>query len=545
MALKILRAYTRKSIYDENTSDRFARDRQRNSIETWAAIHGPYQIVWYEDLDVSGLKEANRSGWLKLVADLDPVTDYAVIVEDYDRSHRNVRDALSFFDDILAPYRIRYISVTNNLDLSTPDGRAWFINRMNQAEYEARKARDRMEKTIKYKTEKLGRHWGRNPFGCDREEKSKQLIPTRKFYFYNPVTDEAQIGKGETPAGFEIRYFFDALHSLFHIHSRGDYSLNDTAIAANKAGWRHWTHDGTPVPFNRIDINRILRAWRLYAGELPPGYSARNKRPILAGGHQPILPVELCYKVGEVLEQRHHIRVPQNLMSSIYLLSGIARCGHCGNRLTGQPMNNHRDLYYRHSDTKVHDCPERMVRCEIIDSSILAMLNQLVGLNEIIKQVASRVYQALTLSTAIPDTVSVLQAKKEQLERLIDLHLLGKISQEQYLKRQDVLQAEIDDLESRTTAQGTIANLEQEVMAVMTNITRLNDAPIGDKRLIILKIIDRILVKDSKVIKIIPTKEASPLFSLCQALPKSYIQQRDTLTILELMDLPKHTDILV
>ncbi|MCB0168464.1 MAG: hypothetical protein KDI79_29820, partial [Anaerolineae bacterium] len=61
-----------------------------------------------------------------------------------------------------------------------------------------------------------GRHVGAIPFGCDRDRHTKHLIPTCRYYYFNPdseatapglVPDEVtgEIEAPNPPDGYEVR----------------------------------------------------------------------------------------------------------------------------------------------------------------------------------------------------------------------------------------------------------------------------------------------------------------------------------------------------
>ncbi len=68
----------------------------------------------------------------------------------YDRSHRNLREFLTFQDDVLSPRGQALISASQNIDLNTTGSRAMAAVLMTFAEMEARKASDRMKATIQF-----------------------------------------------------------------------------------------------------------------------------------------------------------------------------------------------------------------------------------------------------------------------------------------------------------------------------------------------------------------------------------------------------------
>ena len=252
--------YIRKSIFDddETSPDRYSPARQRAAIER--SCPRDCALEWYEDLNISGRHEADRPHWQRLLNDLSRPDVAGIIVESYDRSHRNVKEFLTFYDNHLAPRGLRLISATQNIDLSTADGRAMASVIMAFAEMESRKAGERMAATIRYKVEGEGRHWGATPFGCSRDPQTKHLVPSTGFYWYNPTTREARPDDAEMPPPWEKRYFHDSLRATFDYYSNGGYSVAETGHALNLAGWLHWKQDcKTPKPFNRQTVHSVVR----------------------------------------------------------------------------------------------------------------------------------------------------------------------------------------------------------------------------------------------------------------------------------------------
>jgi DNA invertase Pin-like site-specific DNA recombinase len=66
---QFLLGYIRKSIIDE-VEGAPSPARQKSTIRQRAEQHG-FQVKMYDDMDISGCYEANRSGWQNLLRDLD------------------------------------------------------------------------------------------------------------------------------------------------------------------------------------------------------------------------------------------------------------------------------------------------------------------------------------------------------------------------------------------------------------------------------------------------------------------------------------------
>lgn len=204
--------YIRKSVLDAD-DESASPARQRAAIEKAISARYPgAAIEWYEDLNISGRYEANRPDWQRLLQDLENQGGNGIVVESIDRAYRNVKEFLSFYDNVLAPAGRTLISATQEIDMSTAQGRAMASLLMTFAEMESRIAGERFSATIRFRMRSEGRHYGGIPFGCERDEKSHHLIPSQAVYWYNPATGEARAD--EFP-GAERRYYYDGLRAMY------------------------------------------------------------------------------------------------------------------------------------------------------------------------------------------------------------------------------------------------------------------------------------------------------------------------------------------
>lgn len=531
-------AYIRKSILkDGEESD--SPEIQRAAIERWNQNNGPYKLIWFQDIDYTGLNE-NRPDWQRLLHYLPNTAGIAAY--NYTKTHRNVKDYLNFYDEYIAPFGKILVDVTNPmLDLRTADGRFMATVFMAGAEHHARKSSALMKDKVSFTVYKKGRHWGRTPYGCDRDEATKHLIPSTKHYFYNPATGQVVKSEGGLPEGWETRYYFDGLRAIYDLYSTGNRSITDVAMIANDDGWRRRGKGDIPTKFDRIAIYRILKNWQLYAGTLTPG--ARKERTIPAA-HKPILPVELCHKVGDILKKRNIVRYSEKSAASIYLLSGVLHCDVCRQWMSGQIINGiYR--YYRHGDAKTERCRERMVRCEQVDQLVTDMIMELVSLQSVIEGVASKVHRALQLASRGEEATDYLFIKEKERERLIDLRVSGLISKEDYVTRLKPIQDEIDRVENKVATRHVFSDLEELTNRIMTGLSLLPQATAPDKRQIVRSLISKIFIKGNQITGIIPTTEAMPLFSMCKALQIPQFEQNVTiLDFIEVPNLNQYVDIL-
>lgn len=452
-------AYIRKSVYKDPRA--VSPEMQRAAIQQWADRNGPFAIEWFEDLGLSGRFEANREGWQALLQRLDENNPavYGIAVYNYTKTHRNVVHYLKFYDDRIAPLGKRLVDVSNpSLDLATANGRMLGSIQMAVAEAHSRQTSENIIEAIHHVQAVKGRHYGPTPFGCDRDPDTYHLIPSAKFYYLDVSSGDTRPGQGDPPPGYEQRYYHDALIAAAGLID-GSRSFAECAALLNAAGWRFWTRDKSePILFNRQQVLGIARHHALYAGELPAPPTGPTRRPDLPGGHQPILPVEVAAAMGGGWRARHSVHSGRPFGGGVrsYLLTGIIYCGACGERLHGcaDALRSGGEVRrYRHTYATGKICPERSVRCEIIDNQVLDAMQEFIGYGEIIAR-ASRELRTVYTMAALDDQGegATLAGKQREEERLIDLYQDGLISKEQFVSRQAAIKADIARLQQQLDA---------------------------------------------------------------------------------------------
>lgn len=113
--------YVRKSVMtDEKT---LSPQVQAERIRALAASRGDHDLIILEnDLDVSGMKVAERADYMRLVAAIESGEATAVYAFDLSRLHRNTKEALRFFE-LAEAHGVPVRMVEGNIDTSGPTGR--------------------------------------------------------------------------------------------------------------------------------------------------------------------------------------------------------------------------------------------------------------------------------------------------------------------------------------------------------------------------------------------------------------------------------------
>lgn len=513
---QILLGYRRKSMV-RNQADLVSPERQARSCELWLEMHGDeYSIEWYEDVEGhrSGRWEKTRPGWRDLLTQLDRPDVAGVIADTLDRVYRNVKEFGEFLDRLKAA-RKKLILVKQSIDTDTAIGQAITMFMMVVYQLESDQTAERMTRNIEYKRKELGRHWGPTPFGCDRDA-AGQLVPSARIYLINPATGEAILRNGTDPDGYEPRRYYDSLFAAATLYAEGVHSYDDVAASLNAAGWRYGAAAKGHAPrlYTRDDIRRIASFWQLYRGELPLGNITNAKNPVIvAGGHGPILPVDLCDKLGAIKSQRAGSTWSRaGEEKRLYLLSDIAHCVVCGRKLKGY-FQNGRQLY-RHYGAK-QGCTERWSDAATLEGQVLARLTTLAQ-SELLAEIAAEARRLARELFAQSDTTAPLLAEldreRERLTRLEDMYLDGDIDRDRYRQRKSDLTQKIAEIEDKLYTASHTVNFDQVYERIINTLNRLDSAKPETQKALINSLIERLDVGSSQVVHLQPRPWAKPFF---------------------------------
>src|SRR5215471_7140876 len=118
----IYTGYVRRS--SEMQKDNYSIDAQKRAITEAYRLMGKPNPVFYEDDERSARGEqiAKRPAFKKLMDDIGAGRVQMVMVHSFDRWSRNVMVALQSFR-MLADHQVAFISLSEHIDYSTPEGR--------------------------------------------------------------------------------------------------------------------------------------------------------------------------------------------------------------------------------------------------------------------------------------------------------------------------------------------------------------------------------------------------------------------------------------
>ncbi|MDT0466416.1 recombinase family protein, partial [Streptomyces gibsoniae] len=279
--------------------------RQREDCERLADLRSWQAVKVYEDNDVSAFKRnVVRDEFELMLKDLRAGLINGVIAYDLDRLARQPRDLERLIEIFDERPRLEFATVTNDVNLGTPDGRTMarvMVAFANKSSHDTSRRIKRKHLELAQQGKDSG---GPAPYGWCKDDRSKVDPEAAR------AIREAQ---REVLAGVRI----GTIRTRWQAEGLGN----------PREGTKRMAHHGV----EHILTNPRLVGFRTYHGEILYG---DDGQPVM-GDWEPINTVEEWEAVCAVVAERKR-KHPGHSLARKYLLSGIARCGVCKNKIRGQ-----------------------------------------------------------------------------------------------------------------------------------------------------------------------------------------------------------------
>lgn len=177
-ATKVI-AYTRVSTLGQ-AEDGESLERQAARIRAYCEAKGLPEPEIISDEGLSGFK-SNREGFQRLISLCESRQVRTVIVYDLSRLSRSVRGTLEFIEDTVNKNGIEFISLLNDIDTSTPTGKAFLgitaiFNQLYRDEIAFK-----TKEALSHKRAKQEKTGGTVPFGFELVDGVKLLPKPEEF----------------------------------------------------------------------------------------------------------------------------------------------------------------------------------------------------------------------------------------------------------------------------------------------------------------------------------------------------------------------------
>lgn len=155
----------------------YSIDAQKQMLDAYCVSKGITERKFYIDGGYSGAN-TDRPMLKKLIEEIKSGNVSEVIVYKLDRFSRSQKDTLYLIEDVLLPNGTSFVSMNENMDTSTPIGRAMLgiMSAFAQLERETIRERTRLGMLERVKSG-LWMGGGRVPFGYDYDKEKGILVP--------------------------------------------------------------------------------------------------------------------------------------------------------------------------------------------------------------------------------------------------------------------------------------------------------------------------------------------------------------------------------
>src|SRR5713226_10429487 len=325
----IVAGYVRRS--SEMQSENYSRDAQVRGITQYCQSLGLPPPIIYEDDELSarGEQMSHRPAFKKLLEDVEAGRVHIVIVHSLDRWARNVMVTLQSFR-ILSQSRTAFISLSEHIDYSTPEGR---LQLTILAAFAA------------YFSDMLAKHTSKG-----KGERAAQGLPNGDIPFGYRWT-----GPKSPPAHDPDE--FPGLRLIGELRMQGK-TAEYIADAVNAAGYRTGSKRFGDRLFTIDTINAITRC-EFYAA-FEPGDdrgTVMYKEQRFRGQHPAAVTYEEWQRIR--IGTRLNYKAPQRSEQAqrVYEFSGYVVCVHCGLNLRCRGASANVDYSYYKDMAKARQLP--------------------------------------------------------------------------------------------------------------------------------------------------------------------------------------------
>lgn len=383
--------YGRKSVYSDKSD---SVDNQQRMCREFVDVKYSGQVSSFECYQDEGFTGANtnRPGLQRLLSDVkDGLVDVLVVYQ-LDRLSRDVRD----FSNIYAALQdasVSFLSIKENIDTSTPIGRAMMYVTMVFAQMERETIAARVTDNMIGLARKGFWTGGNPPYGYRREhievngKKHCTIVPVPEAAEYVEALFDEFLDCGYSLQGMETalrregrRTVNGAFFSTTQLHK---ILTMPYCVAATPEVWDFYSDLGCNMADER-DVWDGSRGVMIY-GRSTEKNKKHQSQPhsewlVCMGIHEPFLSADKWLAVQARFRQN---TFEKKKKYPIPLLKGSLRCAKCGGlmQVSRKKLAHGRILssYYclKRMRQGVEACDMQMIKCDILDEKVLSVFREI------------------------------------------------------------------------------------------------------------------------------------------------------------------------
>lgn len=462
-SIYIADAYYRLSREDGDKAESDSIINQKALVKEFLSVHPDIHI--YEEKVDDGYTGVNfeRPAFQSMLDDIKSGKVNCVIVKDLSRFGRNYIEAGRYIEKIFPYLGVRFIAINDNIDTASgidvsEEMLIPFKNLINDAYCRDISIKVRSHLDIKRKN---GQYIGSfAPYGYKKSPENKNQL----------IIDE--------PAADVVRRIFGwKIEGMSGSRIAG--KLNDLGIPT-PIEYKHMNGENLQCAFRKKadskwmanGVNRILRN-EIYTGVLlqgktsSPNYKVRKRTKKdekewirCEDSHEAIISKEDFQLVRGAFHTDTRVSPEEQ---SLYLFSGIVKCGWCGGNMTRKtiPVNGKKYVYLACVENKnKNGCQNnKTMSIEKFEKIILKTINlhieevfELSKMIRMMEKVPYNGYLSGKLQDAILEKEKLIDKKRRYIQDVYEDYREGIVNQEEYIELKEAFRSEIASLEHEITA---------------------------------------------------------------------------------------------
>lgn len=409
--------YSRKSIYSDKSD---STDVQYKLAEEYCKSHySDYVLSRYEDEGYTGAN-TDRPDYNRLIANVTDRQINVVICYKIDRISRNVSDFSNFFS-ILSDHNVEFVSIKEQIDTSTPLGRAMMYICSVFAQMERETIAERVKDNM-LELSKTGK-WagGKAPVGYKRERvtigsKTHTILveDSENVPFFNMIVDTFLNGNFSL-GGVETYFKQNGIKSLNgkYLSSTQIYNIlkNPHYAAADHATLEYFKSLGCTIGCEESKFTGeygIMAYGRTSGGKKKSHLINPPEKWIISVGlHHPLISSSKWLSIQERFGKN---LIDKTRVHKTGILKGVLRCscGHimCVKHKVNETYNKIYDDYYCRNRMRrgVEYCDRAFTSVAILDQAVISILKEIALDKSVID---NYIYEDKTIYTCVRSPLEI------------------------------------------------------------------------------------------------------------------------------------------
>ena len=423
-----------------------------------------------------------------------------VVVHTLDRWSRNLRVTLESLAN-LAMHDVALVSITENIDYSTPQGRLLVQMLGSFAQFFSDMLGTHVSKGLDQRATE-GLHTGGIPFGY-------------QSCWVKEHGERTQTCETEHPGGIHlVPEEGEAVAEMFRRYFSGTTTLNELAVWLSDQGLRTRNTrklanpDGSIAQGPRLFTNasvRVILHNAFFAGFV------KHRNQIYPGAHEPLVSREMFDVVQDKLRQNSGRSMTlTSRPERQYLLKGIIRCAYCLMPMWAQTYNSGGRYYREHRGSRGHAaCPASggSIPCEVADQQIGKIVEAI--------ELGPRWEEEVLSIVSTRDEAESIREKRlkvqERFRRLGKAYVDGVYDDDEYRRQKRACELELESLVLPE------ADAAAEAGRLISRLPKLwSGANLEERRKLLLTMLDAVYVdsKENMIIAIKPKAPFKPVFEV-------------------------------